>query len=433
MDNISTRLLSILLAVLSGPLALAGEGGKILAVFGEAATAKEPPPGWSFSWNAHGEIGGSEDYVPLSHDAKTGAYGVRNEHGVLQPDGPGSSANLDVVSARDREGTARFFIASYALGEDSTGDVWITNGNIQNKAFPDGTALKILVNHTLKFDATFPRDRFAQVFQCSLGPLKKNDIIHLAVGPAEKSAKGGGKLHFTIEELPAGQIPPEPANILSSPISGVDPQRGANGRIDPAYAAKHKAQREMMAAANPQLVLIGDSITARWPAEMLQKYFGQYSPANLGIGGDRIQNVLWRVQNGALEQTRPRVIVLLVGTNNLNSNNPCTPEEVAGGIGALLRCLQEKTPQSKILLLGILPRGTSASEPANENIRRANAKIALLADNQRIFFLDVGDRLIEPDGTILPEVMPDKIHVAEPGYSRWIEAMRPTLDKLLSE
>ena len=84
------------------------------------------------------------------------------------------------------------------------------------------------------------------------------------------------------------------------------------------------------------------------------------------------------------------------------------------------------------LLLGILPRGASVKDEINEAIRQTNAKLATLADQKQVFYLDVGDKLVEPDGTIAKEVMPDKLHVAGTGYTRWMEAMRPTLDKLLN-
>jgi beta-glucosidase len=83
--------------------------------------------------------------------------------------------------------------------------------------------------------------------------------------------------------------------------------------------------------------------------------------------------------------------------------------------------------------MGILPRGESIREANNEKIRQTNAKLASLADNTRVFYLDVGDQLVEPDGSISKEIMPDKLHLAGPGYTRWMDAMKPTLDKLLNE
>jgi lysophospholipase L1-like esterase len=204
-----------------------------------------------------------------------------------------------------------------------------------------------------------------------------------------------------------------------------------NGKIGSAYADKHQAQCEAVVATRPDLVFIGDSITARWPQEVLEARFGKHRPLNLGIGGDWIQNVIWRVQNDTLDKAEPKVVVLLIGTNNLTGK--FTPNELTADIGALLKAIQSKTPKSKILLLGILPRGASIKDEINETIRQTNAKLATLADQKQVFYLDVGDKLVEPNGTIAKEVMPDKLHVAGLGYTRWMEAMGPTLDKLLNE
>ena len=133
-----------------------------------------------------------------------------------------------------------------------------------------------------------------------------------------------------------------------------------------------------------------------------------------------------------LEKAPIRVVVLLIGTNNLS--NGFNPEEVADGIGRLIKAIREKATKSKVLLLGILPRGRSIHEAAfGERLREVNARLATMADGRSIFFLDVGARLAEPDGSILPEVMPDGLHVAGPGYLRWLDAMRPTLDQLLAD
>jgi lysophospholipase L1-like esterase len=220
-------------------------------------------------------------------------------------------------------------------------------------------------------------------------------------------------------------------NIISPALHASAPQFGANGKIGAAYADKHKAQCVAVVATRPELVFIGDSITARWPQDVLQARFGSHRPLNLGIGGDWIQNVLWRVQNGLFDRAAPKVVVLLIGTNNLTGK--FTPDELTADIGALLKAIRSKSEKSKILLLGILPRGASIKDEINESIRRTNTKLATLTDQKRVFYLDVGDKLLEPDGTIAKEVMPDKLHVAGPGYTRWLEAMAPTLDRLLNE
>ena len=137
------------------------------------------------------------------------------------------------------------------------------------------------------------------------------------------------------------------------------------------------------------------------------------------------------MQNGTLDKAAPKVVVLLIGPNNLTGK--FTPDEVAANIGGLIQAIQTKTAQSKILLRGILPRGASIKDEINGAIRQTNTKLAALADHKQVFFLDVGDKLIEPDGSISPAVMPDKLHVAGPGYTRWMKAMGPTLGKLLNE
>jgi len=406
------------------------ESENILAVYGDAAAAPAPPVGWTFQWNERSKLGDSSGYAPLSYDEKAMAYGVRDASGVLRTDAPSHTLSRDVFAMPDKNGVARCYIASFKLSADSAGDVWINHGNLRTP-FTDGTEVRVYVNEQWKAQKHFAKDRFAHVFQFRLGPLKKDDVIHLAIVPHKTSRKAGGRLLYVIEDCPTGQMPEAPANIVSPTLGASTPQLGVDGQIGSAYADKHQSQCEAVVATRPELVFIGDSITARWPQEVLEARFGKYRPINLGAGGDWIQNVLWRVQNGTLDKAAPKVVVLLIGTNNLTGK--FTPDEITADIGALLKAIQSKTAQSKILLLGILPRGASIKDEVNETIRQTNAKLAVLADQKQVFYIDVGDKLIEPDGSISPAVMPDKLHVAGPGYTRWMEAMGPTLDKLLNE
>ena len=438
MKNILTALLALPLLIHAQNVTLIARDARaetIIAVYGDAATATNPPPSWGFQWNARGKLGDSAGYAPLSYDEKAKAYGVRDPSGALRSDAPGHTISrgigyLDVLAMRDKDGVARCYIASYKVSADSVGEVWINHGNLRTP-LSYGTDLKVYVNDQLKAQSRIKKDRFAQVFQFNLGRLKKEDVIHVAIGPSENSPKAAGRLFYVIEDCPTGQKPAEPVNIISPALRASAPQFGANGKIGAAYAEKQKAQCEAVVGTRPELVFIGDSITARWPQEVLEARFGKHRPFNLGIGGDWIQNVLWRVQNGTLDKAAPKVVVLLIGTNNLTAG--FTPDELTADIGALIQVIQNKTAQSKLLLLGILPRGASIKDEINETIRQTNAKLATLADQKQVFYLDVGDKLVEPDGTIAKEVMPDKLHVAGLGYTRWMEAMGPTLDKLLNE
>jgi beta-glucosidase len=368
--------------------------------------------------------------VPSQPRRKVLTHGVTDEAGTLMTDRPSHTEYGNVFAVRDPDGAARCAIACYTLQKDTPGEVWINHGNLLSRSF-DGTTLEIYRNDELRFSASARKDRVPLLFQARLGRLKKGDVIRVAVGPGEKSGKGGGRLGFVIEETAAETRPANPLNVFSPAITAAEPQRDADGRYR-TYLAKHTAQCEAILANKPELVFIGDSITARWPAELLQERYGKHRPVNLGIGGDWVQNVFWRVQNGALQKAPIRVVVLLIGTNNLS--NGFTPEEVADGIGRLITAIQERTPQSKVLLLGILPRGRSIDEaPFGERLREVNARLATMADGRGVFFLDVGAKLAEPDGSIRPEVMPDGLHVAGPGFTRWLDAMKPTLDQLLGD
>lgn len=128
-----------------------------------------------------------------------------------------------------------------------------------------------------------------------------------------------------------------------------------------------------------------------------------------------------------------QVVVLLIGTNNLS--NQFTEEEISTGVGLVLASLWEKSPDTKVLLLGVLPRGASIEDPINARIADLNQRLSALAaaNPDRVTFLDVGPALIEPDGSISPEVMPDRLHVAKPGYERWLEVMKPVLINMLAE
>jgi len=428
--------LAVALLVLTGAIAQADEEGKTLAIYGDASVAKTLPPGWSFSWNESGKIGDGSAYSPLAYDETLPGYRALGVSEAMQKVAPFHTISKDyrkanIVVKGNKTGAAHFYIASFTIPEDPTGDIWINNGNILNKSFTDGVILQIYVNNELKFESLFKKNSMAGVFQQNLGQLKKGDAVRVAIGAPEKSKSSGGVLFYEIQEFPSGTKPAPPRNVLSPAIAVLTPQVAANGKIDPSYAEKHKLQCEQLSTLKPELVLLGDSITARWPMPLLAEKFGKYHPVNLGIGGDWIQNVLWRIQNGPLDQVHPKVIVLLIGTNNITAG--FSDEEVVGGVSAILTAIHKKTPESKILLEAILPRGPSLSEPINEKIRQVNAKLATLASGKDVFFLDVSDKLVEPDGTISAEVMPDKLHVAAPGYTRWLEALAPVLENLLND
>ena len=204
------------------------------------------------------------------------------------------------------------------------------------------------------------------------------------------------------------------------------PQEGPKKRFE------ELNQRVKAAAGNVDLVFLGDSITQGWEGNgknVWKKYYGERKALNLGIGGDRTQHVLWRLENGNFDGLKPKVVVVMIGTNNSNRDDH-PPGEILEGVLAIVRRLQELSPDTKVLVLGIFPRGQNFNDQRGK-ILQVNQALAKLEDGKRVFYLDFGSRLIESDGSISKAVMPDYLHLSEAGYRIWADAIEPRLAKLL--
>lgn len=192
----------------------------------------------------------------------------------------------------------------------------------------------------------------------------------------------------------------------------------------------HESILERRKQGNIDLVFLGDSIMQGWhDNDVWERYYAPRNAANFGIGGDRTQHVLWRLDHGEIEGISPKVVVVMLGTNNMHSN---TPEEIAEGIRAIVDTLRSKLPESKILLLGVFPRGQKPA-PIRDRIADLNSRIAKYDDGKKVKYLDIGQVFLSPDGTISRDLMPDFLHLTRLGYERWAEAMEPTLWELMDE
>jgi lysophospholipase L1-like esterase len=174
------------------------------------------------------------------------------------------------------------------------------------------------------------------------------------------------------------------------------------------WYARHAEVLRVKGTINPEVVLIGDSITHFWGGEpraaqangpqSWQATFGPYRTLNLGFGWDRIQNVLWRIDHGELDGLSPRVIVLHIGTNNTSDTANArqnTPDEIAEGIRAIVQRLQAKTPGARIVLMAVFPREQKPDHPRRVHIAAVNRLLADLAPKAGVTYLDVGPRLAE--------------------------------------
>lgn len=185
-----------------------------------------------------------------------------------------------------------------------------------------------------------------------------------------------------------------------------------------------------------QLVFIGDSITDIWRDAPQHKLFyarwGQYNPYNIGIAGDETQHVLWRIEHGELDGLDPKLVVLLIGTNNIGNQNQMTVGETVQGIQAVVKAIQAKLPRTRILLLGVFPRGAKPADRFRPMIQSINAAIAKLDDGGKsVSYLDLSDKFLDRAGNLPVDVMPDGLHPNAKGCEIWADGMKPLMDQLL--
>lgn len=200
------------------------------------------------------------------------------------------------------------------------------------------------------------------------------------------------------------------------------------------WMPRHAQKLAQIRERPPALVFIGDSITHGWENEgraAWERAFAPHGALNLGYGGDRTENVLWRLQHGELDGYRARAVVLMIGTNNTGDRQE-DPATTAAGVKRLLDEIARRQPQAQVLLLGLFPRDPLPDSRLRRLNTRVNDLLRGLADGRRVHYLDIGDRLANPDGTLSPEILPDWLHLSPAGYERWAAAIEPTLRRLLS-
>jgi lysophospholipase L1-like esterase len=201
---------------------------------------------------------------------------------------------------------------------------------------------------------------------------------------------------------------------------------------DAGWIRVHESYVEQAKKGKIDLLFLGDSISQGWTSAraVWDRHYRPRNAANFGIGGDRTQHVLWRLEHGAVDGIKPKVVVFMLGTNNLHGNSV---DEIVAGDTAIIKKLHEKLPDTKVLLLGIFPRGERAGDPDREKIKSVNERLSKLDDGKTVRYLDIGARFLSPDGSISAEIMPDFLHLSRKGYRIWADAMEPTLWSMLDE
>ena len=192
---------------------------------------------------------------------------------------------------------------------------------------------------------------------------------------------------------------------------------------------------ELAAAHQPvDLVFIGDSITHNWEKDgkaVWARHYARYNALDLGFGGDHTENVLWRLEHGEIDGIRPKVAVVMIGTNNTGDRME-DPRSTAAGIRRILDEIRRRQPDTRILLLAVFPRDEQPTSALRRLNDRVNAIISGYADGEHVFFLDIDRSLTNADGTLSRDVMPDLLHPNEKGYEIWATQMEPMLLQLLA-
>jgi len=227
------------------------------------------------------------------------------------------------------------------------------------------------------------------------------------------------------------QNPPAgaPAGAARGPAGPAAPANQPLARDD----ARHKGFLEIAKKGDIDLLFVGDSITdwfanprGQQPATGIEVWNANFAPlkaANFGIAGDTTQGVLWRMQNGELEGFKAKLIVLMLGTNNINRN---PVDDIVDGDRLIIEEFRKRQPQAKVLVLGVFPRnGRQPDQTAGlrSTITEINSKLAKLADNKQVFYTDIGPKFLTADGTLTPEIMPDGLHPSAKGYQIWADAI----------
>lgn len=204
------------------------------------------------------------------------------------------------------------------------------------------------------------------------------------------------------------------------------------------FLKRHESFLQRAKAGPIGLLFLGDSITDGWThaPQVWQKSYGKYDPANFGIGGDATQHVLWRIENGELDGISPKVVVLMLGTNNTGSNDA---QQIAAADKKIVEEIRAKLPRAKVLLLAVFPRGPRKQRDGSMDdgvkrmkiIRAVNAELAQLDDGKTVRYLDIGPKFLDASGKIPNDVMPDQLHPNAKGYQIWADAMQPLLEEMM--
>ncbi len=245
--------------------------------------------------------------------------------------------------------------------------------------------------------------------------------------------RGGGKGRVSVANVRVHRSDAKSASCKTLQTLSTTPARRHAYWAKAWWDERFEHNQARLKQGNVELLMLGDSITEGWEKagrSLWDEHFEPIGAVNLGYGGDRTEHLLWRLQNGELDNITPKAAVLMIGTNNTGHRRE-DPALIAAGIRAVLDELSKRQPQMKILLLGIFPRDAQPGTAMRRINQRVNDIIAGHADGERIIYRDIGDKFLDAEGRLSADIMPDYLHPNERGYQIWADALIPMVSPLL--
>lgn len=217
--------------------------------------------------------------------------------------------------------------------------------------------------------------------------------------------------------------------LVTTPVPETSPQR--NWWMPRFQEKQNEANQKK---DDIKIVFIGDSITHFWEnagKQIFNDNYAKYNTLNLGFAGDRTQHTLWVIEQGGIfGKIHPKLIVLMIGTNNLGAHES-DPKTAAEGIRRCVASMHRLNPDAKILLFGVFPRGANENDPFRAQIKEINSIICHFADNKTVFYEDLYSKFLTSDGVLERRIMNDLLHPTAEGYKIWADAINPYVERFV--
>ncbi|MGL1958455.1 MAG: putative glycoside hydrolase [Colwellia sp.] len=201
------------------------------------------------------------------------------------------------------------------------------------------------------------------------------------------------------------------------------------------WMPRHNEKVALAQQGNIDLLMVGDSITHGWEKSgeglaTWEKHFSDINTLNIGFGGDRTENVLWRLDHDTVTGISPKLAVIMIGTNNTGHRME-NPTYIANGVQAIVKQLKQRLPETKILLLAIFPRGATVDDELRMNNTKTNLLLTKMAQDKQVIFADFNQEFLTEKGELLKTIMPDLLHPNADGYEIWAQLLTPYFDKYI--